>query len=81
MIVSTPDVELEPSVQIFRWKIVKLKDPEGNITEHVAGQEYYDYARVSTAIIEKGDGFVITASGRKYTLVGEERKFLQRLVA
>lgn len=78
MIEMTPDVELQPSVEVFNWKIVKLQDKDGNVSEHVAGNEHWDYGRVSTAIVEKGDGFVLTASGRKYILQGEEKKFPTR---
>lgn len=78
MIASTPDVNLEPTVEVFHWTIVKLKDSEGNITEHVAGHEYYDYARVSTAIVDKGDNWVKTQSGRVYKLIGDDRKLPTR---
>ncbi|MNF50241.1 hypothetical protein D3C85_293100 [compost metagenome] len=81
MIVSTPDVQTEPEVEVFNWKIVKLIDKEGNVSEHVTGHEYWDYARVSTAIVEKGEGYALTTSGRKYILIGKEQRFVTRTAA
>lgn len=81
MIELAPDIETQPSVTLSHWKIVKLIDKEGNISEHVCGNQYYDYGRISTAMVEKGDGFVLTASGRIYFLQGEERKAPTRAAA
>ena len=78
MITSTIGVEYQPTVEVFNWVIVKLKDNDGNITEHVAGNECLGYARVSTAIVEVGVGYAVTESGRKYVLKGEESKFPSR---
>ena len=81
MIIETTPVEYQPSVEVFHWTIVKLKDKDGNVSEHVAGHEDYSYARVSTAIQEQGEGFAVTASGRKYLLKGPEAKHPTRNAA
>ncbi len=73
MIIRVPDVEYEPSVEVFNYKILKAQDENGNVTRHVVGDESYQ-SRVSTAIVEEnidystGEGIVVTKSGRVYAV-------------
>lgn len=74
MIVRMPDVEYEPSVEVFNYKILKAQDEYGNVTHHVVGDQTPNYSRVSTAIVEEnidystGEGFIVTKSGRVYAV-------------
>lgn len=74
MIIRMPDVQYEPSVTVFNYKILKAQDEDGNVTRHVVGDQTPNYSRVSTAIVEEtidysiGEGIVLTKSGRVYAV-------------
>ena len=71
MLINAPDVSYEPTCEICRWKIVQLKDFEGNVTQHLVGDERYG-GRVSTAIVKAlEDSGYVTASGRVYKCHGK----------